>query len=73
MAASQGFASIYPLHIFGGVWPAYAAIYALIANLVVAAILTPVCDALRLPRAADAVNAADFNDRGLDTVPLTAP
>jgi SSS family solute:Na+ symporter len=73
MAASQGFVSIYPLHVFGAVWPAYAAIYALIANLIVATILTPACDALRLPRAGDSVNAGDFEDRGLDAVPLTAP
>jgi SSS family solute:Na+ symporter len=72
MAASQGFASIYPLHVFGAVWPAYAAVYALIANLVVATIFTPVCDALRVPRAVDAVKAGDFVDRGLDTVPLIA-
>jgi hypothetical protein len=61
------------LHVFGAVWPAYSAVYALIANLVVSAVLTPAFDALRMPRAAGAVAAGDFADRGLDTVPLTAP
>ncbi|HZO92887.1 MAG TPA: sodium:solute symporter [Candidatus Baltobacteraceae bacterium] len=73
MAASQGFTSVYPLHIFGAVWPAYAAIYALVLNLAVSAILTPVLDAMKVRRADDAVRPGEFEDRGLDAVPLDAP
>jgi SSS family solute:Na+ symporter len=71
MAASQHFTSVFPLSLGGATYPAYAAIYALIANLVVAVILTPVCDALHLRRAADATAPSDYDDRGLDTAPLT--
>ncbi len=40
MAASLGFkSSIYPLHLFGSVIPGYAAVYALIVNLLVVAAL----------------------------------
>jgi SSS family solute:Na+ symporter len=73
MAASQHFTSVFPLHLGGATYPAYAAIYALVANLVVAVVLTPVCDALRLPRRPDATVATDYDDRGLDVAPIATP
>jgi SSS family solute:Na+ symporter len=71
MAASQHFSSVFPLSLGGATYPAYAAIYALVTNLVVAVILTPICDALHLRRAADATAASDYDDRGLETAPLS--
>jgi len=40
MAVSVGFGSVYPLHVGGLTIPAYAALYGLIANLVVASVAT---------------------------------
>lgn len=49
MAASQGFKAIYPLEIFGHTFPAYAALYALVVNLLVVLVLN-----LLLPQQQDA-------------------
>src|SRR5207245_11265153 len=46
MAVSQNFVSVYPLQLFGTTVPGYAALYALILNLVVAAVLTWVFNAM---------------------------
>jgi solute:Na+ symporter, SSS family len=62
MAASQNFAAAYPLHIGGSVLPGYNGLYALIANLIVAAILTPIFDAIKLPRHADSTKPSDYDD-----------
>jgi SSS family solute:Na+ symporter len=72
MAASQGFAAIYPLHIGGSTLSAYSAVYALVANFVASIVLTPVCDAMKLPRYADATAESDYEDRGLDVAPIPA-
>jgi SSS family solute:Na+ symporter len=63
MAISQGFTAAYPLHIFGSVVLGYNAFYALILNLVVAIVLTPVFDAMKIPRHADGTKPADYDDR----------
>jgi SSS family solute:Na+ symporter len=73
MAASQGYAAIFPLHVGGAVWPAYAAVYALVANFVVAIALTFAFDAFKLPRASTEMGTADYDERGLDVAPLPAP
>jgi SSS family solute:Na+ symporter len=72
MAASQGFSPIYPLHLGGSTIAAYAAVYALIANFVASIILTPLCDAMRLPRHGDATTKKDYEDYGLDVAPIPA-
>src|SRR5487761_2672865 len=46
MAASVGFAPIYPLHILGVVVPCYIALSSLVVNLVVAVVLSPVLNAI---------------------------
>ncbi|HTW85418.1 MAG TPA: sodium:solute symporter [Candidatus Sulfotelmatobacter sp.] len=73
MAVSQHFTSVFPLRLGDATYPAYAAIYALIANVVVAVILTPVCDALHLARRPDVTVPDDYDDRGRETaLPLPA-
>jgi solute:Na+ symporter, SSS family len=54
MAVSQQFSSVYPLQIGGSTLTAYAALYAFAANVIVAAILTPLLDAGRVSRRPDA-------------------
>ncbi|MBW4092949.1 MAG: sodium:solute symporter [Proteobacteria bacterium] len=60
MAASVGFAPIYPLHILGVVVPCYIALSSLVANLVVAVVLSPVLNAIAPDRAQDVTVAADY-------------
>jgi SSS family solute:Na+ symporter len=62
MAASQNFTAVFPLHVFGTVAPAYTALYALVLNLVVSALLTLVFDALHLRRRGDSTAASDYDD-----------
>ena len=62
MAVSQNFTSVFPLHLGGGVIPAYAALYAFVVNVAVAAILTPVFDGAKLRRGADVTAIADYDD-----------
>jgi solute:Na+ symporter, SSS family len=70
MAAAQGFtSSVYPLAIFGVTVPGYAALYSVVINFLIAALLTPLCDLAvkrgarqRRDRSFAAVNAA--LDRG---------
>jgi SSS family solute:Na+ symporter len=55
MAAMQGFASsVYPLEIFGVTLPGYAALYSVVINFVVAALLSPVFDLMARKSAAPA-------------------
>jgi SSS family solute:Na+ symporter len=54
MVNAQHFAAVYPLQFGGHPFPVYTAVAALIANLAVAALCTPLFDALRLPRYARA-------------------
>jgi solute:Na+ symporter, SSS family len=53
MAVSRQFSAVYPLHVGGTTLPAYAALYAFVANLVVAVILTPLLDAASVGRRPD--------------------
>jgi SSS family solute:Na+ symporter len=50
MVSRGHFAALYPLPIGDHVVPIYIALAALVANLIVASALTPVFDALRIPR-----------------------
>ena len=59
MAVSVNFAATYPLAIGGFIVPGYAALYAVVLNLVVAVVLTPVLRAFSSP-AADATAEADY-------------
>jgi SSS family solute:Na+ symporter len=60
MAVSQNFASVYPLPIAGTTVPGYAALYAVILNLVVAVVLTWVFNAAAAPAGADETAVADY-------------
>ncbi len=62
MAAMTGFtSSTFQLDLFGFVIPGYAALYAVVLNLVVAAVLTPVFRAIRSgERPIDETAAADY-------------
>ncbi len=62
MAASQGFSSIFPLSIGGFSFSAYASLYALIANLIVAVILTFVFAAMGDTGGEDETSHADYVD-----------
>ncbi|MGH9394344.1 MAG: hypothetical protein ACRD1E_09265, partial [Terriglobales bacterium] len=52
MVSAQGMAVLYPLRVGGGVWTGYAAVYALVVNLALVAVL-----ALLLPAATGAAAA----------------
>jgi SSS family solute:Na+ symporter len=61
MAISQNLkSSVYPLHIFGTTVSAYAAIYALIVNLVVAAVVTLLVKAFGAASNEDATSQQDY-------------
>lgn len=60
MAVSQNFSSVYPLNLFGSVVPGYAALYAVIVNIVVAVVLTWVFNAASAPAGADETAAMDY-------------
>jgi SSS family solute:Na+ symporter len=59
MAASVNFVAIYPLPIGGWTFPSYIALSTLILNLIVAAVLTPVFNAISR-QAADETLASDY-------------
>ena len=55
MAAAQGFvSSVYPLGIFGVTLPGYAALYSVLINFLVAALLSPLLDLMARRSAASA-------------------
>ena len=55
MAAAQGFvSSVYPLEIFGVTLPGYAALYSVLINFLVAALLSPLLDLMARRSAASA-------------------
>ncbi|MEO6922591.1 MAG: sodium:solute symporter, partial [Bryocella sp.] len=61
MAAQMGLrSSVYPMHIFGGTYAIYAAVPALLANLVVSTALTPVFRAMNTGSETDATLAEDY-------------
>ena len=79
MAASTGMeislhmkGSTYALHLFGHIYPAYAACYALALNLLCCLILTPILDATGIARHVDATDDADYEDNS-HLAPLTQP
>jgi SSS family solute:Na+ symporter len=59
MAASVSFAAMYPLAIGGWTFPSYIALSTLVLNLIVAAVLTPVFNAIAR-QAADETLASDY-------------
>ena len=60
MAVSQNFTSVYPLPLFGATVPGYAALYALIVNLVVAVVLTWVFNAMTVSAGKDETVEMDY-------------
>jgi len=66
MVATSGFKSaIYTLHLGGTAIAAYAGVYALAANLVVAVVLTLVFDALGVKRLPDKTQQEDYDDNAV--------
>lgn len=63
MVAASGFTSpIYAIHIAGMTLSAYAGVYALLINLLVAIVLTPLCDALGMVRLPDKTAPSDYDE-----------
>ncbi|HET8899170.1 MAG TPA: sodium:solute symporter family protein [Rhodanobacteraceae bacterium] len=62
MAASQHFKAIYPLHLGDLSIPGYAALYALVLNLLVTLVLSAVAPRLGWSAAADQTAASDYSD-----------
>jgi SSS family solute:Na+ symporter len=60
MAASQQFKPIYPLHFAGWTVPTYAALAALILNLMVVVVLTPLFNAANAGRGEDETEAEHY-------------
>ena len=60
MAASQQFKPIYPLHFAGFTIPTYAALAALIINLIVVIVLTPIFNAAHAERGRDQTEAGHY-------------
>ncbi|MGO8916786.1 MAG: monocarboxylate uptake permease MctP [Stellaceae bacterium] len=60
MAASVGFAAIFPVSVGGFTAPGYIALWTLILNLAVTVVLTAVLNALGATPAADTTSAADY-------------
>jgi SSS family solute:Na+ symporter len=60
MAASQNFASVYPLQVGGTTIPGYAAFYALILNLAVSVVLTWVFNAASVAAGKDETAELDY-------------
>jgi len=52
--------SVYPLHIFGSTYAMYAAVPALIANLLVSTVLTLILRAAKTNQGTDATLAEDY-------------
>jgi SSS family solute:Na+ symporter len=62
MAASLGLkSSVYPLHLFGGTYAMYAAVPALLLNLLVSVLLTLLLQALKVNAGTDATVAEDYS------------
>jgi SSS family solute:Na+ symporter len=60
MAAAVNFAPVYPLHLFGTTVPCYIALAALVANAVVATVLSPLLNAVWSDRHKDVTVAGDY-------------
>jgi SSS family solute:Na+ symporter len=72
MAASQGFSSVFPLQLGGFSFAAYAALYALLANLIVSVVLTPVFSAIS-SGGEDETRSSDYEDLEAATEAQKAP
>jgi solute:Na+ symporter, SSS family len=73
MAADLGFkTAVYPLHWGDASISLYAALAAFAANVVVAAVLTPVCAALGFRRGSDETAAADYEASAPEPAPVSA-
>ncbi len=62
MAISQGFASLYPLQFGSSTVTVYAALAAVIVNLVITLVLTPIFQAARLTNGKDGTTAEDYEE-----------
>lgn len=61
MAIAQSFkSSIFPVHLFGATIPAYAAVWALLVNLIIAAVLTLIFRAAHMTEGTDHTTPADY-------------
>ena len=63
MAVSQNFTSVYPLSIAGLPFPIYAGLAALVINVLLCAVCTPVFHLFNVPTGRDAIAPADFEPR----------
>jgi len=60
MAIAQNYSSVYPLHLGGTTIPGYSAFYALIVNLVVAAVVTAALRTLAVSPGPDETSTVDY-------------
>ncbi|HUN29886.1 MAG TPA: sodium:solute symporter [Alphaproteobacteria bacterium] len=60
MAVQTNFTAAFPLHLFGGALVGYGPFYALILNLIVSIIATPLFNAAASMRGADGTSTADY-------------
>ncbi len=61
MAVATQLSNTYPLSVAGYTFPGYTAVYTVILNLVLAIVLTPVCNALAKERTPDVTADADYH------------
>jgi solute:Na+ symporter, SSS family len=74
MAFAANLASVYPLHLFGATVSGYAALWGLIANVIVAAVLSALFQGARTTAGADETSAADYEASApLRPSPLLTP
>jgi SSS family solute:Na+ symporter len=72
MVSTTGFKSTtYPLHVGDLTIPGYAALYSLIANFVIAIVLTVIMKLMKVPPGADATTPLDYVDEGNEIVVAT--
>jgi SSS family solute:Na+ symporter len=60
MAATTNFSATYPLAIAGWTFPGYAALYTVVLNVVVALVLTPVCNGMMAKPPLDETAVGDY-------------
>jgi SSS family solute:Na+ symporter len=65
MFATNGFRSVYALHLSSHVIQGYPAFYGFVANVFVAALLTVVFDAVKISRGLDKTNPSDYSETSL--------
>ncbi len=73
MAAAVHFkSSIYTLHLFGKVIPGYAAVFAVVANLIVVVVLSAILNAAKVSNGTDKTSPADYvaNGNSSSTPPI---